>query len=94
MQSRKTPRCTLSQIWRFGKLLTHYELHVLPPFSFFDHTEEQVAPVAQFVVSVSKATVRRTSRLPSKGIQKSLPCPESPALAKLITGRRRDGVKT
>jgi hypothetical protein len=37
-QSRKTPCCTLSQIWRFGKLLTHYELQILPPFQFFDHT--------------------------------------------------------
>jgi hypothetical protein len=37
-QSRKTPCYTLSQICRFGKLLTHYELQVLPPFQFFDHT--------------------------------------------------------
>ena len=37
-QSRKTPGYTLSQICPFGKLLTHYELQVLPPFQFFDHT--------------------------------------------------------
>ena len=46
-QSRKTPCYTLSQICRFGKLLTHYELQVLPPFQFFDHTG--------FVLTISRS---------------------------------------
>jgi hypothetical protein len=35
---RQTLRYPLCQLTRFGKLATSYQLQVLPPFQFFDHT--------------------------------------------------------